>query len=58
MFEVGQEVHGAGQATVKALLDAAQKRRREGWREEADTPSRALTWAVDSQHGVNRQKDG
>lgn len=28
LFEVGQEVHGAGRATAKTLCDAVPKRRR------------------------------
>lgn len=39
MFEEGQEVRGAGRATAKVLLDAAQQRRKGGWREEAHQPT-------------------
>ena len=35
LSEEGQEVRGAGRATEKVLLDAAQQRRKGGWREEA-----------------------
>jgi hypothetical protein len=34
LFEVGQEVHGAGRATAKTLHDAVPKRRRKRKLEE------------------------
>jgi hypothetical protein len=38
LLEVGQEVHGAGQAVAKVLLDAAPKRKRR-LEEGAESPA-------------------
>lgn len=46
MFEVGQEVHGAGRATAKALLDAAQKRRSGAGESERPRAAPPGGWAV------------